>query len=73
MDAVRAAYADMDYSAVDGVRVRYSDGWYLCRPSTQNPSWSCAEAESEESLANIKSDVEKRLGQLIDLEKFHSA
>ena len=74
MDAVRTAYADMDYSAVDGVRVRYSDGWYLCRPSNTEPILVMrAEAESEESLANIKSDVEKRLGQRIDLEKFHSA
>ena len=74
MDAVRAAYADMDYSAVDGVRVRYSDGWYLCRPSNTEPILVMrAEAESEESLASIKSDVEKRLGQRIDLEKFHSA
>ena len=64
----------MEYSAVDGVRVRYPDGWYLCRPSNTEPILVMrAEAESEESLDTIKSDVEARLGALIDLEKFHSA
>ena len=74
MDAVKEAYADMEYSAVDGVRVRYPDGWYLCRPSNTEPILVMrAEAESEESLDTIKSDVEARLGALINLEKFHSA
>ena len=74
MNAVRDAYADMEYSAVDGVRVRYSDGWYLCRPSNTEPILVMrAEAGSQTSLDVIKSDVERRLGGLIDLGKFHSA
>ena len=74
MDAVREAYADMDYSAVDGVRVRYPDGWYLCRPSNTEPILVMrAEAETEEGLASIKADVENRIGSSINLEKFHSA
>ena len=74
MDAVREAYADMEYSAVDGVRVRYADGWYLCRPSNTEPILVMrAEAGSDESLASIKSDVENRIGSFINLEKFHSA
>ena len=74
MNAVREAYADMEYSAVDGVRVRYPDGWYLCRPSNTEPILVMrAEAESEDSLDAIKSDVEERLGDFINLEKFHSA
>jgi phosphomannomutase/phosphoglucomutase len=74
MNAVRDAYSDMDYSAVDGVRVRYPDGWYLCRPSNTEPILVMrAEAESEESLTSIKSDVENRLGHIMNLEKFHSA
>ena len=74
MNAVREAYADMEYSAVDGVRVRYLDGWYLCRPSNTEPILVMrAEAESEVSLDAIKSDVEERLGDFINLEKFHSA
>ena len=74
MNAVREAYADMEYSTVDGVRVRYSDGWYLCRPSNTEPILVMrAEAESEAGLAAIKSDVEARLGSIINLEKFHSS
>jgi len=71
---VREAYADMEYSAVDGVRVRYPDGWYLCRPSNTEPILVMrAEAGTEESLDNIKSDVEVRLGSIINLVKFHDA
>ena len=74
MNAVREAYSDMEYSSVDGVRVRYSDGWYLCRPSNTEPILVMrAEAGSQQSLERIKSDVENRLGNLIDLEKFHSS
>jgi hypothetical protein len=32
-----------------------------------------AEAGSEENLAAIKSDVEARLGSIINLEKFHNS
>ena len=32
MAAVEQAFADMEKSTEDGIRVRYSDGWYLCRP-----------------------------------------
>ena len=74
MNAVREAYADMEYSAVDGVRVRYSDGWYLCRPSNTEPILVMrAEAGSQGSLDAIKADVENRLGKLINLEKFHAS
>ena len=74
MDAVSAAYADMEFSAVDGVRVTYPDGWFLCRPSNTEPILVMrAEAGSEESLAAIKADVQARLGAVIDLAKFHSA
>ena len=74
MDAVREAYSDMEYSAVDGVRVKYPDGWYLCRPSNTEPILVMrAEAESEESLASIKADVEARIGAIIDLEKFQNS
>ena len=74
MNAVRGAYSDMEYSAVDGVRVRYPDGWYLCRPSNTEPILVMrAEAGTEEGLASIKTDVEARLGSFIDLENFHTS
>ena len=37
MAAVEHAFADMEKSTVDGIRVRYPDGWYLCRPSNTEP------------------------------------
>ena len=74
MDAVREAYSDMEYSAVDGVRVRYPDGWYLCRPSNTEPILVMrAEAGTEEGLASIKTDVEARIGSIINLEKFQNS
>ena len=74
MDMVREAYSEMEYSAVDGVRVRYPDGWYLCRPSNTEPILVMrAEAGSQDSLDAIKLDVERRLGHFIILEKFHEA
>ena len=32
-----------------------------------------AEANDEEGLVKIKQDVEERLGEIINLEKFHNA
>ena len=74
MDAVREAYSDMEYSAVDGVRVQYPDGWYLCRPSNTEPILVMrAEAGTEESLAAIKADVDARIGSIINLNKFQNS
>ena len=74
MIMVKNAFADMKKSTVDGVRVRYSDGWYLCRPSNTEPILVMrAEANSKEGLEKIKEDVENRLGSEINLRKFHEA
>lgn len=74
MQIVEGAFADMQKSTVDGVRVRYSDGWYLCRPSNTEPILVMrAEASNEEGLIKIKEDVEYRLGGIINLEKFHQS
>ena len=72
MEIVESAFADMQKSTVDGVRVKYTDGWYLCRPSNTEPILVMrAEASDKEGLIKIKEDVEYRLGNLINLEKFH--
>ena len=61
-------------SNVDGVRVSYPEGWFLCRPSNTEPILVMrAEANDEEGLVKIKQDVEERLGEIINLEKFHNA
>jgi phosphomannomutase/phosphoglucomutase len=74
MSSVIRVFSDMNSSTVDGVRVRYPDGWFLCRPSNTEPILVMrAEANDEEGLIKIKQDVEKRLGEIINLEKFHNA
>jgi phosphomannomutase/phosphoglucomutase len=74
MNFVTNAFIDMKKSIVDGVRVRYPDGWYLCRPSNTEPILVMrAEASNEENLKKIKEDVEYRLGAKINLKKFHES
>ena len=74
MDSVERKFSDMKCSNVDGVRVSYPEGWFLCRPSNTEPILVMrAEANDEEGLVNIKQDVEERLGEIINLEKFHNA
>lgn len=80
MAAVADAYSNLEVNDADGVRVRYDGfegvevGWFLCRPSNTEPILVMrAEAGSDEALATIKSDVERRIGAIIDLDLFHSA
>ena len=71
MDAVLAAYSDMDSITVDGIRVSYPEGWFLCRPSNTEPILVMrAEAIHERALIAIKTDVEARIGNIIDLIQF---
>ncbi len=68
MDAVREAFSDKECSAVDGIRVRYDDGWYLCRPSNTEPILVMrAEGRSQDALEAILADVDGRIGHLVDL------
>ena len=70
MGAVVSAFLDMPTSTVDGVRVRYDDGWYLCRPSNTEPILVMrAEGRNQEALDHILSDVGRRIGDIVDLEK----
>ena len=70
MKAVTSAFSDMVTSTVDGIRVRYDDGWYLCRPSNTEPILVMrAEGRNQEALDNILSDVGRRIGEIVDLEK----
>ena len=70
MAAVEHAFADMEKSTVDGIRVRYSDGWYLCRPSNTEPILVMrAEGRDDSALAAIIEDVNSRIGHMLDLTK----
>ncbi|RAH05558.1 MAG: phosphomannomutase/phosphoglucomutase [Methanobacteriota archaeon] len=70
MEAVMEAFSDKDFSSVDGVRVRYDGGWYLCRPSNTEPILVMrAEARDHETLDSIIADVKERVGHLADIDK----
>ena len=70
MAAVEGAFADMEKSTVDGIRVRYPDGWYLCRPSNTEPILVMrAEGRDDSALAAIIEDVNSRIGHMLDLNK----
>ncbi|RZD49370.1 MAG: phosphomannomutase/phosphoglucomutase [Methanobacteriota archaeon] len=68
MTAVQEAFSDMECSTVDGIRVRYDDGWYLCRPSnTEAILVMRAEGKTEVALEGILADVNARIGHMADL------
>jgi len=68
MAAVSEAFSDMECSTVDGIRVRYNDGWYLCRASnTEAILVMRAEGRTEAALESILTDVNARIGHMTDL------
>ena len=68
LSAVAEAFADMEFSTVDGIRVRYDDGWCLCRASnTEAILVMRAEGRTKAALEAILTDVNARLGQMMDL------
>ena len=72
LSAVAEAFADMEFSTVDGIRVRYEDGWCLCRASnTEAILVMRAEGRTEAALEAILTDVNVRLGQMLDLSTLH--
>ena len=72
MAAVEAAFADMEKSTVDGIRVRYPDGWYLCRPSNTEPILVMrAEGRNQDSLKSIIQDVNSRIGHILDIRELY--
>ena len=72
MAAVEGAFADMEKSTVDGIRVRYPDGWYLCRPSNTEPILVMrAEGRNQDSLKSIIEDVNSRIGHILDIRELY--
>jgi phosphomannomutase/phosphoglucomutase len=68
MKSVRSSFSDLQFSEVDGVRVTYPDGWFLCRPSNTEPILIMrAEGRTEAALESILSDVHTRIGGIINL------
>ena len=72
LSAVAEAFADLEFSTVDGIRVRYDDGWCLCRASnTEAILVMRAEGRTKAALGAILTDVNARLGQMLDLSALH--
>ena len=70
MEGVANAFSDMPVSTVDGIRARYKDGWFLCRPSTTEPILVMrAEGRNQDALDSILSDISSRIGHIVDIEK----
>ncbi|GIS41608.1 MAG: hypothetical protein Ct9H90mP14_0640 [Methanobacteriota archaeon] len=70
MAAVEGSFADMEKSTVDGIRVCYPEGWYLCRPSNTEPILVMrAEGRDDSALEAIIKDVNARIGHMLDLSK----
>tara|TARA_B100001564_G_scaffold338553_1_gene330499 strand:- start:42 stop:1430 length:1389 start_codon:yes stop_codon:yes gene_type:complete len=68
MKLVRSSFSDLQFSEVDGVRVTYPNGWFLCRPSNTEPILIMrAEGRTEAALESILSDVRARIGGVINL------
>ena len=68
MKSVRSSFSDLQFSEVDGVRVAYPDGWFLCRPSNTEPILVMrAEGRTKAALESILSDVHARIGGIVNL------
>jgi len=62
----------MECLKIDGVRVLYPDGWFLCRPSNTEPVLIMrAEAHTSQSLKALLSDVVSRLNGIVDVSKLN--
>lgn len=73
MEAVSSTFLGAGYEAstVDGIRVRFPDGWFLCRPSNTEPILVMrAEATETDALERIRMAVSSMIGAHVDLERF---
>ncbi len=67
IDIIQERYRKYDLSTVDGVKVSFSDGWTLIRPSNTEPKISVRiEAENDEALERLSSEVEREVRDAID-------
>ncbi len=66
VERVKAAFKGYDVIEIDGVRVKFPDGWGLIRASNTQPALVMRfEATSPEALARIRAFVEGELNKLL--------
>lgn len=67
IEKVADHYSDHETSTVDGVKVQFENGWTLVRPSNTEEKMSVrCEADTDESLEKILSDVEENVRRFIE-------
>ncbi|QGA80021.1 phosphomannomutase/phosphoglucomutase [Candidatus Nanohalobium constans] len=66
-DEIAEEYSDHETSTMDGVKIQFESGWALVRPSSTEPKMSVrCEADTEEDLEEILSEVETKVRDLIE-------
>ena len=66
VEAAKAAFADYDVIDIDGVRVKFPDGWGLIRASNTQPALVMRfEGTDEAALKRIRDKVEGELNKLL--------
>lgn len=67
MDRIAEEYSDYETSMKDGVKITFSDGWALVRPSNTEPKVRLrCEADTEEVLERLLEDVESNVRKFIE-------
>ena len=67
IEAIDEQFAEYPRSRVDGVKIRFADGWALVRPSNTEPKLSVrCEANTDATLAEIESEVLAAVDDAID-------
>jgi phosphomannomutase/phosphoglucomutase len=65
--------ANYDCSTVDGVRIKFDDGWGLVRASNTQPVIVCRfEAKTMERMKEIQNEILDKLSEFGDIELEHS-
>ncbi|MCK5511894.1 MAG: phosphomannomutase/phosphoglucomutase [Thermodesulfovibrionia bacterium] len=67
VEKAKGAFKEYPAETIDGIRIKFNDGWALIRASNTQPALVLRfEADNENRLAEIKSLVESRLNKIIE-------
>lgn len=67
VQGVKKYYSGYEMETVDGVKIKFENGWSLIRPSSTEEKMSVrTEADTEEDLQSIRTEVEQKVRELIE-------
>jgi phosphomannomutase/phosphoglucomutase len=70
VEKAQMAFNEFESITIDGIRIKFDDGWALIRASNTQPVLVLRfEAQNERRLAEIRSLVEDRLNKIIEEQK----